>query len=215
MPKTRAQKEGAVAELTQVMKAGKAAVFADFQGMTVQAVSDLRKKLRAEQVDYIVAKKTLMSRAAKEAGYEIDFRSMPGMLGVAITKEDEMAPARIVGEVANKKDAMIKLVGGIFEGGFVDQEFVVKLSKLPSKPQLLTQLLWVLNGPTGAFVRLLNAYKEDQEGAPAAEAPTPEAKVEEAAPAPAEAPAQEEAKPEAPAPAQESADAVPPEAPTV
>jgi hypothetical protein len=107
------------------------------------------------------------------------------------------------------------LVGGIFEGGFVDQEFVVKLSKLPSKPQLLTQLLWVLNGPTGAFVRLLNAYKEDQEGAPAAEAPTPEAKVEEAAPAPAEAPAQEEAKPEAPAPAQESADAVPPEAPTV
>ncbi len=186
MPKTRAQKEVAVSELSQVMKAGKAAVFADFQGMTVQAVSNLRKKLRAEQVDYIVAKKTLMSRAAKEAGYEIDFRSMPGMLGVAIAKEDEMAPARIIGEVANKKDAMIKLVGGIFEGDVVDQEFVVKLSKLPSKPQLLTQLLWVLNGPTGAFVRLLNAYKEDQEKGAPVPAPVVEApKAEEVAPAPA------------------------------
>lgn len=194
MPKTRAQKEAAVSELSQVIKAGKAAVFADFQGMTVQAVSSLRKKLRAEQVDYIVAKKTLMSRAAKKAGYEIDFRTMSGMLGVAVTKGDEMAPARIIGEVANKKDAMIKLVGGIFEGNFVDQEFVVKLSKLPSKPQLLTQLLWVLNGPTGAFVRLLNAYKEQQElktqnaevktsaseSVPAVEAPAPEATASEA-----------------------------------
>lgn len=197
MPKTRAQKEGAVAELTQAMKAGKAAVFADFQGMSVQAVSELRKKLRSERVDYIVAKKTLMSRAAKEAGYEIDFRTMPGMLGMAIAQEDEMAPARIIGEVANKKDAAIKLVGGIFEGDVVDQEFVIKLSKLPSKPQLLTQLLWVFNGPVGAFARLLNAYKEEKEkGAPApapVEAPAAEAPAQDAPAPAAEAPAQAEA----------------------
>lgn len=197
MPKTRAQKEGAVAELTQAMKAGKAAVFADFQGMSVQAVSELRKKLRSERVDYIVAQKTLMSRAAKEAGYEIDFRTMPGMLGMAIAQEDEMAPARIIGEVANKKDAAIKLVGGIFEGDVVDQEFVIKLSKLPSKPQLLTQLLWVFNGPVGAFARLLNAYKEEKEkGAPApapVEAPAAEAPAQDAPAPAAEAPAQAEA----------------------
>jgi large subunit ribosomal protein L10 len=168
MPKTRAQKAESVSALAKAFKAGKAAVFADFQGMSMQAVTGLRKKLHAEHVDYIVAKKTLMSRAAKDAGYEIDFKSMPGMLGVAIANEDEMAAARLVGEAASQKDATIKLVGGIYEGKSVDQEFVTKLSKLPSKPQLLTQLLWVFNGPTGAFVRLLNAYKEDKEkGAPA------------------------------------------------
>lgn len=199
MPKTRAQKEGAVAELTQAMKAGKAAVFADFQGMSVQAVSELRKKLRSERVDYIVAKKTLMSRAAKEAGYEIDFRTMPGMLGMAIAQEDEMAPARIIGEVANKKDAAIKLVGGIFEGDVVDQEFVIKLSKLPSKPQLLTQLLWVFNGPVGAFARLLNAYKEEKEKGAPAPAPVEAPKAEEAAPAAPEAPAAEAPAQDAPA----------------
>jgi large subunit ribosomal protein L10 len=197
MPKTRAQKAESMSALTQAFKAGKAAVFADFQGMSVQAVTGLRKKLHAEHVDYIVAKKTLMSRAAKDAGYEIDFKTMPGMLGVAIANEDEMAAARIVGEAASQKDATIKLVGGIFEGKSVDQEFVNKLSKLPSKPQLLTQLLWVLNGPIGGFARVLNAYKEEKEkGAPVAETPAPAAepapeapKAEEAAPAPAEAPA--------------------------
>ena len=201
MPKTRAQKAESMSALTQAFKAGKAAVFADFQGMSVQAVTGLRKKLHAEHVDYIVAKKTLMSRAAKDAGYEIDFKTMPGMLGVAIANEDEMAAARIVGEAASQKDATIKLVGGIFEGKSVDQEFVNKLSKLPSKPQLLTQLLWVLNGPIGGFARVLNAYKEEKEKgspapAPVAETPAPAAepapeapKAEEAAPAPAEAPA--------------------------
>lgn len=192
MPKTRAQKAESVSALAKVFKAGKGAVFADFQGMSVQAVTGLRKKLHAEHVDYVVAKKTLMARAAKDAGYEIDFKSMPGMLGAAVAMEDEMAAARIIGEVAGQKDAAIKLVGGIFEGKPVDKDFVVKLSKLPSKPQLLTQLLWVLNGPTGAFVRLLNAYKEEQEkGAPApAPAPVVEVpKVEEVAPVAPEAPA--------------------------
>ncbi len=203
MPKTRAQKAEAVSELSKAFKAGKAAVFADFQGMSVQSVTGLRKKLHAEGVDYIVAKKSLMARAAKDAGYEIDFKTMPGMLGAAIAMEDEMAAARIVGSVASQKDSPLKLVGGIFEGNIVDQEFVNKLSKLPSKPQLLTQLLWVFNGPVGAFARLLNAYKEQKEaGAPKAEAP--------AAPAPAEAPV-EAAAPEAPK-AEEAAPAPAPEA---
>ncbi len=208
MPKTRAQKAETVSDLSKAFKAGKAAVFADFQGMTVQSVSTLRKKLHSEGVEYIVAKKSLMARAAKDAGYDINFKAMPGMLGAAIAMEDEMAAARIIGSVASEKNSLIKLVGGIFEGNIVDQEFVNKLSKLPSKPQLLTQLLWVFNGPVGAFARLLNAYKEQKEGgAPKVEAPkVEEVVVAEVAPVAevalsAEAPAQAEAPvvPEAPA----------------
>ncbi len=195
MPKTRAQKAETVSDLSKAFKAGKAAVFADFQGMTVQSVSTLRKKLHSEGVEYIVAKKSLMARAAKDAGYDINFKAMPGMLGAAIAMEDEMAAARIIGSVASEKNSLIKLVGGIFEGNIVDQEFVNKLSKLPSKPQLLTQLLWVFNGPVGAFARLLNAYKEQKEGgAPKVEAP----KVEEVAPV-AEVVVEAPVVPEAPA----------------
>lgn len=158
MPKTRAQKTEAVARLTSALKSGKAAAFADYQGMSVQAVTELRKKLKAEGVDYIVAKKTLLARGAKDAGYDIDFKAMSGMLGVAIAQADEMAPAKLIGDAG--KTASIKLVGGIFEGKIVDQAYVIQLSKLPSKKELFTQLLYVFNGPIGAFARLLNAYGE-------------------------------------------------------
>jgi large subunit ribosomal protein L10 len=166
MPKTRAQKVLTVEELTKAFKKGKSAAFADYQGMTVDKITALRKRLHGAQVEYIVAKKTLLAKAAKEAGYDISFASMPGMLGAAFAFEDEMAPAKLIGDAG--KDAPIKLVGGIFEGKAIDQASVIALSKLPSKPQLLGQLLSVLNGPTAAFVRLLNARREKMEPAPAA-----------------------------------------------
>jgi large subunit ribosomal protein L10 len=170
--------------------------------MSVQNITALRKKMHTEGVDYIVAKKTLMAIAAKEAGFDVDFKSMPGMLSVALAKQDEMAAAKLIGDAG--KDQPIKLVGGIFEGKVVDQAYIVQLSKLPSKTQLLTQLLYVFNGPVGAFARLLNAYREQKEaGAPApAPAPTPvvEApKAEEAAPAAEPAPTPEAPAAEAPA----------------
>lgn len=190
MPKTRAQKAVTMDRLTSVLKTGKAAAFADYQGMSVQAITALRKKLKAEGVDYIVAKKTLLSRSAKDAGYDIDFKSMPGMLGVAVAQQDEMAPAKLIGDAG--KDAPIKLVGGIFEGKIVDQAYIIQLSKLPSKKELLTQLLYVFNGPIGGFTRVLNAYREKQEAGSPAPAPAAEAAPAVEAPA-AEAPVQPEA----------------------
>src|SRR5574337_147344 len=105
MPKTRAQESEAVSELVNAFKAAKAAAFADYQGMTVAKLSDLRKKLRGQKVEYLVAKKTLLSRAAKEAGYEVDFKSFPGMIGAAFAQEDEMAAAKIIDDAG--KDAPI------------------------------------------------------------------------------------------------------------
>ncbi len=196
MPKSRQQKTDALTALTEAFKSGKSVMFADYQGMTVSKVTDLRKKMDAEGVKYIVAKKTLLRLAAKEAGYDITGTSLPGMLGAAFTKEDEMAAAKLIGDAG--KDAPIKLVGGIFDGKVVDGAYAISLSKLPSKSQLLGQLLSVLNGPAAAFVRVINA-KAEQMGSGATPAPAAEAKTEapaEAAPAPAAEPA---AAPEAPA----------------
>lgn len=166
MPKTRAQKADTLSALQDAFKNGKSVAFADFQGMKVATVTDLRKKLHTAKVEYIVAKKSLLSKAAKEAGYDVNFKSLPGMLGAAFAMEEEMMGAKLIGDAS--KDQPIKLVGGIFDGKFVDQAYVTALSKLPGKKELLGQLLSVLNGSTSAFVRLLNAKKEKMEGAPAA-----------------------------------------------
>lgn len=207
MPKSRSQKNEEVAALASALKEAKSVAFSDFQGMTVSNITTLRKKMFSEGVRYVVAKKTLLSVAAKEAGFNVDFKAFPGMIGAAIGTQDEMAPAKLTGDAG--KDQPIKLVGGIFDGQIVDAEYVNKLSKLPSRSQLLGQLLSVLNGPAGAFVRLLNAYKEEQEkGSPA---PAPAAPVAEAAAEPvAEAPAAEAAPETAP---EAAAEAAPAEAP--
>lgn len=160
MAKSRPQKEETLSALKSAFTAGKAMVFADYQGMNVQNVTQLRKDLTNANVRYIVAKKTLLNLAAKEAGYDMDVRALPGMLGVAFSAEDEMAPAKIIGDAG--KATTIKLVGGIFEGKVVDQAYVQALSKLPSKSQLLGQLLSVLNGPMSGFVRVLDGHRAKQ-----------------------------------------------------
>lgn len=182
MPKTREQKAEILERLTNAFQTGKSVAFADYQGMNVASITDLRKKMRDQDVDYVVAKKTLLEKSAKEAGYDIDMSGMNGMIAVAFARGDEMAPMKVIGDAG--KEGAIKLVGGIFDGNVVDAAYVIELSKLPSKSELLTQLLYMLNGPSGAFVRLLNAYREKQEaGAPAAApAPAEEAKSEEPAP---------------------------------
>ena len=165
MAKSRVQKQETLGELGEAFAAAKSVVIADYQGMNVPKVAQLRKDLTAAKVRYIVAKKTLLNRAAKEAGYVLDVRSLPGMLGLAVAMDDEMAAAKIIGDAG--KDGPIKLVGGIFDGKVVDQAYVTTLSKLPSKPQLLGQLLSVLNGPMSGFARVLNGYREQKEGAAA------------------------------------------------
>ncbi len=161
MPKTRAQKTTSIETLTTAFRNAQAAAFADYQGMTVGKISALRKLFRAAEVDYVVAKKTLFTRAAKAAGYDVDFALFPGMIGAAFGHADVMAPAKLIGEAG--KDSSIKLVGGIFEGKIVDQAFITTLSKLPSKKELLAQLVRVLQGPTSSFVRLLDAHRQKME----------------------------------------------------
>lgn len=204
MPKSRQQKTDALTALKEAFQSGKSVMFADYQGMTVSKVTELRKKMDAQGVKYIVAKKTLLRLAAKEAGFDIMGTNLPGMLGAAFTKEDEMAAAKLIGDAG--KDAPIKLVGGIFDGKVVDGAYAISLSKLPTKLQLLGQLLSVFNAPASAFVRVINAKSEQMGGAPVAEIKA-EAPAEEAAPAAPEAAPAAEAPAAEPAAAPEAAPA--------
>ncbi len=163
MPKTRQQKSITIDRLVKEFKNAKSVVFADYQGLTVAKVDELRKNMRAANVSYLVAKKSLMTKAAKDAGFDMNAKSFPGMLGAAFAAEDEIAPAKVLGDMAKK--ASLKLVGGIFEGVVVGQDKVIALSKLPSKKELLGQVVGTMYAPVSAFVRALNALKEQKEKA--------------------------------------------------
>ncbi len=218
MAKSRQQKSISLEKLVDAFKRAKSVVFANFQGLTVLQADELRNKARAAGVEYSVAKKTLVTKAAKEAGFDINAKNFKGMIGAAFGIEDEMAPAKIIGDLSKKTS--ITLVGGIFDGSPIDAAKVTALSKLPGKQEMLGTLVGTIYAPVSAFVRVLNSIREKREaGSPtpvvaetvaapvaavAPEAPVAEASVE----APAEPAPAAEATPEV-APAPEAA----PEAP--
>lgn len=200
MAKTRAQKSVTLTALSEGFKGASTVAFADYRGMTVTQVDELRKKMRASDVRYLVAKKSLVTKAAKEAGYDLDAKSFDGMLGCAFGMSDEVAPAKVLGDMG--KTSTVQIVGGIFGGSVVTKEKMVALSKLPSKLELLGTVVGTIYAPVSAFVRVLNAVREAKEAgapAPAVQAVVEEAPVE----APVEsAPAEVEVAPVSEAPAE-------------
>ncbi len=142
--------------LTTQLKAAQAVVFVNFSKLKVKEIEELRRKCREEQVDYVVAKKTLMKLAVKEAGYTgIDEGAFDKEAALVMSKNDVVAPARIVQAYA-KEHADLHAFGGVLEGAFVDRNKVIELSKLPSKQELLGKLLGSLNAPLSGLVGVLS-----------------------------------------------------------
>lgn len=163
MAKTKQQKADAKDKLVKLFKDSQAVVFADYQGLNVLKADVLRKKMFEQKLTYVVAKKSIINLAAKEAGIEMDAKALPGMIGVAFSAEDEVAPAKILGDMS--KETTIKLVGGIYNKKAVDQSYVINLSVLPSKQQLYGMFVGVINGPVSGFVRVLDAIRQQKEEA--------------------------------------------------
>lgn len=151
---TRSQKKEIVKKLAQEIKDSKAVVFSDFKGMTVKDMTAMRKELRSQGVDLKVTKKTLINIALKDAGIELDAEKMEGQIALAISREDEVAAAKIIAKAA-KANENLKIVSGILGKDVLGKEEIIALSKLPSKEELLAKLVGTLNAPVSGFVNVL------------------------------------------------------------
>ena len=155
MAKTKDQKKVEVTNLTKKFKEAKGVVFVDYKGLTVKEVEELRKELRANEVDHYVAKKTLANIALKEAGNkDVDTRSMEGQLAIGFGKEDEIMPARLLHKFA-KTHKSLKLLGGIVENEYLGDKEIISLALMPSKQELLAKVVGSIGAPLAGFVRVL------------------------------------------------------------
>jgi len=152
---TKNQKIELVKELTEKIKNGKSSVFVDYKGLKVKDSTELKKTLRAEGVYYVVVRKTLLDIALKNAGIEgISVKSMEGQVAIAISNNDEVAGAKII-DIFAKTNENIKFLGGALENQILSAAEVKALAKIPSKEQLLGQLVGTLNAPVSGFVNVL------------------------------------------------------------
>ena len=186
------QKQNVVSEIQGKFANSGSTVVAEYRGLTVAEVTELRRTLRAEGVEMKVYKNTLASRAAEAAGYSDLQQYLTGPNALAFG-EDETTPARIMAQFAKKHKALV-LKAGIVEGKVVDENTIKELSNLPNREGMLSMLLSVLNAPISSFARAVNALSEakaEGKAAPAEEPAAEEAKAEEPAAAAEETKAEE------------------------
>lgn len=149
----RPEKEKLVAELKEKLTGAKALYYTDFTGLNVKRMTDLRRRLRKANVDYVVIKNTLALRAVNESG--LVSTKLRGQTGLVIAK-DAVAAAKVLSDFAKENDARPAVKGGLLEGKQLDTEQVKKLASMPSREQMLADLGAGLQAPMAAFVGALN-----------------------------------------------------------
>ena len=159
---TKDKKREIVAKLTDAFKGATSIAFVGFTKLTVADASKMRAQLSQSGVRYAVAKKTLLRRALADQGYTGDIPKLPGEVAVAWTNDDVTAPARGVHEFGKKLKGALTLLGGVFEGAFIDAQKVVAIATIPPTPVLRGMFVNVINGPIQGLVIALDKIREQK-----------------------------------------------------
>jgi len=149
MPKP--EKIQAVDTLKSKFSAAKGIVLADFTGLTVAEVNELRRKCREAQVEYRVVKNTLARIAAKEAQITELVEHFQGPVAVALSEVDSIAPARVL-DSFRKETQKPTLKAGFVEGKLFTAEELQKIASLPSRDGLVAQVIGAIQGPMAQVV---------------------------------------------------------------
>ncbi|HCC21901.1 50S ribosomal protein L10 [Candidatus Uhrbacteria bacterium RIFOXYC2_FULL_47_19] len=154
MAKTRQQKEAEVREVVEGLKEAKSVVVADLSPLKVQENTILRQKAKLQSVRVKGVKKTLFRLAAKEVGLTVDDSSVGGSMTLLLGLDDEVAPARLIAEIRKERKSL-DVQGGILESRWMTSEEVIALAKLPSKDQLIAQVVGSIRAPLSGLVGAL------------------------------------------------------------
>ena len=164
------QKQQAVAELTELIKASAGGVIVNYQGITVDKDTAMRKALREAGVKYMVVKNSLTGRACENCGYGALKENLVGMTAIAISETDAVAPAKVLKKFADKVESF-KILAGYLDGAVIDEATVNALAEIPSKETLIAKFLGSIQSPVYGFAYAIQAIidKNGEEAAPAAE----------------------------------------------
>jgi large subunit ribosomal protein L10 len=149
----RSDKEQLVIELKEKIGGATALYYTDFTGLNVKRMTDLRRRLRKANVEYVVIKNSLALRAVNESG--LVGERLRGPTGLVVAK-DAVAAAKVITDFAKENEQKPSVKGGLFEGKAIDKAQVVKLASMPSREQMLSQLGAGLQSPIAAFLGALN-----------------------------------------------------------
>lgn len=156
MAKSKEQKQQILDGLSERIGRSKSVVFAKFDALGVKENEELRQKLKDENSEYLVAKKTLLGLAFKDQNIEgLNPKELDGRIAAIFGYEDEVAPAKVLDEFKKDHKEKIDFVCGVLENKLLSASEVEALAKLPSKAELYAKLVGSLNAPVSGFVNVL------------------------------------------------------------
>ncbi|MDD5590012.1 MAG: 50S ribosomal protein L10 [Candidatus Portnoybacteria bacterium] len=149
------QKQELVQNIEDKIKTAKSVVFADYKGLKMSDLKELRSKLKGVKGVFKVVKKTLIDLALKKADVgDASAKKMQGQIALAFSDQDEVAAAKIISDFS-KKNENLKILGAILEGKFLDEAGAKSLAKIPGREQLLANLVGSIASPISGFVSVL------------------------------------------------------------
>ena len=160
------EKKGEILEkLKKIVQDSISIVFVNFHSLPVMESSAIRKSMREHGIGYTIAKKTLTKKALAEGKIAGEMPLMPGELGIVYLPAqaggtDSIEPAREVYQFQKKLDKKIQIVGGVFEGKFMNREEMLIIAQIPTLQVLQAQFVNLINSPIQRFVIGLNAIAE-------------------------------------------------------
>jgi ribosomal protein L10 len=152
----RAENTAAVADLAETMARAPHAFLIDYTGITVPAVTDLRRQIRGAKSEYLVVKNTLALRAIKGQPLEALSSHFTGMTAVAYSSADAVALAKVL-HTFGKTNPHVKVKAALLDGQAVPASSLETLATMPSRPELIARLLGLMQSPIRRLVTVLSA----------------------------------------------------------
>ena len=155
MALTLAEKKAVVAEVAAVAAESHSAVAAEYSGLSVTEMTDLRNKAREDQVYLRVVKNTLARRAIEGTNFECMQEVLEGPLLIAFSQADPGSAARVLRDFSKEHDKLV-LKAGAISGQLLASSEIDRLANLPTKDQAISMLMSVMLAPVGKLARTFN-----------------------------------------------------------
>ena len=159
-PNVLNQKKAIVEEVSSLLKDSGSVIVAEYRGLNVAEISELKRDLLKENAKMCVYKNTLVDRAAEACGYS-DMKQYLEGPNALISSTDSISAAKIATKFAKKHENLV-IKAAIVEGKVVGKDDVIALSKLPNKEGMLSMLLSVLQAPVRSFACAVKAVADKE-----------------------------------------------------
>ena len=157
------QKQQIVADLAEQIKNSAAGVIVNYQGITVENDTAMRKALREAGVKYVVMKNTMTGRACDMVGYGDLKQYLSGMTAIAISENDPVAAAKVLKKYADKVESF-NILAGYVDGAVIDANTVNALAEIPNKETLIAKFLGSIQSPLYKFAYAIKAVVDKENG---------------------------------------------------